>query len=56
MVYMKVPRSRHSSFRPLHPLAVLGFVAPGLYKTERRAGRSYHCGTLFFIAGGAFGY
>src|SRR5258706_8683074 len=34
-----------------------GFVAPGLYKTERRAGAFFIvAGTLFFIAGGAFGY
>src|SRR5260221_966802 len=34
-----------------------GFVAPGLYKTERRAGAFFIvAGPLFFIAGGAFGY
>jgi sec-independent protein translocase protein TatC len=34
-----------------------GFVAPGLYKKERRAaGLFIVVGTLFFIAGGAFGY
>ena len=36
---------------------VWGFVAPGLYKTERRAGALFIVlGTLFFVAGGAFGY
>jgi sec-independent protein translocase protein TatC len=34
-----------------------GFVAPGLYKTERRAGALFIIlGTVFFVAGGAFGY
>ena len=34
-----------------------GFVAPGLYKTERRAGAVFIvAGTAFFVAGGAFGY
>src|SRR5262245_42567299 len=34
-----------------------GFVAPGLYKTERRAGAVFIvAGTFFFVAGGAFGY
>jgi sec-independent protein translocase protein TatC len=34
-----------------------GFVAPGLYKKERRAGAAFIVlGTLFFVAGGAFGY
>ena len=34
-----------------------GFVAPGLYKTERRAGALFIVlGTIFFAAGGAFGY
>jgi sec-independent protein translocase protein TatC len=34
-----------------------GFVAPGLYKAERRAGALFIVtGTLFFLAGGAFGY
>ena len=34
-----------------------GFVAPGLYRTERRAGVVFIVlGTAFFIAGGAFGY
>ena len=34
-----------------------GFVAPGLYKTERRAGALFIVlGTVFFAAGGAFGY
>jgi sec-independent protein translocase protein TatC len=34
-----------------------GFVAPGLYKKERRAaGIFIVMGTLFFVAGGAFGY
>ncbi len=34
-----------------------GFVAPGLYKTERRAGALFIVlGSLFFVAGGAFGY
>lgn len=34
-----------------------GFVAPGLYKKERRAGSLFIImGTLFFVAGGAFGY
>jgi sec-independent protein translocase protein TatC len=34
-----------------------GFVAPGLYATERRAGVLFIVlGTLFFVAGGAFGY
>ena len=34
-----------------------GFVAPGLYKKERRAGGVFIVlGTLFFVAGGAFGY
>jgi sec-independent protein translocase protein TatC len=34
-----------------------GFVAPGLYKTERRAGAVFIVmGTVFFVAGGAFGY
>jgi len=34
-----------------------GFVAPGLYKSERRAGVLFIVlGTLFFVAGGAFGY
>jgi sec-independent protein translocase protein TatC len=34
-----------------------GFVAPGLYKTERRAGSLFIIlGTFFFVAGGAFGY
>jgi len=34
-----------------------GFVAPGLYKTERRAGAVFIVfGTIFFVAGGAFGY
>lgn len=34
-----------------------GFVAPGLYKSERRAGAAFIVlGTIFFIAGGAFGY
>jgi sec-independent protein translocase protein TatC len=34
-----------------------GFVAPGLYKKERRAGAVFIvAGTIFFIAGGAFGY
>ena len=34
-----------------------GFVAPGLYKTERRAGGVFIvAGTIFFVAGGAFGY
>lgn len=34
-----------------------GFVAPGLYRTERRAGAIFILmGTVFFIAGGAFGY
>ena len=36
---------------------VWGFVAPGLYKTERRAGALFIVlGTAFFVAGGAFGY
>jgi sec-independent protein translocase protein TatC len=34
-----------------------GFVAPGLYASERRAGALFIVlGTLFFVAGGAFGY
>jgi sec-independent protein translocase protein TatC len=34
-----------------------GFVAPGLYKNERRAGAVFIVvGTIFFVAGGAFGY
>ena len=34
-----------------------GFVAPGLYKAERRAGALFIvAGTAFFVAGGAFGY
>jgi len=34
-----------------------GFVAPGLYKSERRAGAVFIVlGTIFFVAGGAFGY
>lgn len=34
-----------------------GFVAPGLYKSERRAAAMFIVlGTLFFLAGGAFGY
>jgi sec-independent protein translocase protein TatC len=34
-----------------------GFVAPGLYKAERRATVIFIAvGSLFFIAGGAFGY
>ncbi|HZN54904.1 MAG TPA: twin-arginine translocase subunit TatC [Candidatus Polarisedimenticolaceae bacterium] len=34
-----------------------GFVAPGLYPGERRAGALFiMLGTLFFAAGGAFGY
>ena len=34
-----------------------GFVAPGLYKKERRAGALFIvAGTIFFVAGGAFGY
>ena len=34
-----------------------GFVAPGLYKSERRAGSVFIVlGTIFFVAGGAFGY
>lgn len=34
-----------------------GFVAPGLYKKERRAGSVFIlAGTIFFVAGGAFGY
>lgn len=34
-----------------------GFVAPGLYASERRAGVMFMLlGSLFFIAGGAFGY
>ena len=34
-----------------------GFVAPGLYKRERRAGALFIVmGTIFFVAGGAFGY
>lgn len=34
-----------------------GFVAPGLYQTERRAaGLFIVLGTFFFVAGGAFGY
>lgn len=34
-----------------------GFVAPGLYKTERRAGAAFIVlGTIFFVAGGAFAY
>lgn len=34
-----------------------GFVAPGLYRAERRAGAVFIvAGTVFFIAGGAFGY
>jgi len=34
-----------------------GFVAPGLYKKERRAGALFIvAGTVFFVAGGAFGY
>ena len=34
-----------------------GFVAPGLYKKERRAGAVFIvAGTIFFVAGGAFGY
>jgi sec-independent protein translocase protein TatC len=34
-----------------------GFVAPGLHKNERRAGSLFIVlGTLFFVAGGAFGY
>jgi sec-independent protein translocase protein TatC len=34
-----------------------GFVAPGLYKKERRAGGLFILiGTVFFVAGGAFGY
>src|SRR5262245_10601047 len=34
-----------------------GFVAPGLYKAERRAaGLFIALGTVFFLAGGAFGY
>lgn len=36
---------------------VWGFVAPGLYKSERRAGALFIVlGTLFFVGGGAFGY
>ena len=36
---------------------VWGFIAPGLYRTERRlAGPFIFFTTLFFIAGGAFGY
>jgi sec-independent protein translocase protein TatC len=36
---------------------VWGFIAPGLYKTERRAGVVFIVlGTVFFVAGGAFGY
>jgi sec-independent protein translocase protein TatC len=34
-----------------------GFVAPGLYQKERRAGALFIVmGTVFFVAGGAFGY
>jgi sec-independent protein translocase protein TatC len=34
-----------------------GFVSPGLYKAERRAGVVFIvAGTIFFAAGGAFGY
>jgi sec-independent protein translocase protein TatC len=34
-----------------------GFIAPGLYKRERRAGALFIvAGTVFFVAGGAFGY
>jgi sec-independent protein translocase protein TatC len=34
-----------------------GFVAPGLYKSERRAGVMFILvGSAFFLAGGAFGY
>jgi sec-independent protein translocase protein TatC len=34
-----------------------GFVAPGLYKRERRAGGLFIiAGTIFFVAGGAFAY
>jgi sec-independent protein translocase protein TatC len=36
---------------------VWGFVAPGLYRSERRAGVLFMVlGTIFFVAGGAFGY
>lgn len=36
---------------------IWGFVAPGLYKKERRMGAAFIVfGTLFFLLGGAFGY
>ncbi len=58
MVYMKA--SAIAAFFVSSPYVLWqfwGFVAPGLYASERRAGLIFIVlGTIFFVAGGAFGY
>jgi sec-independent protein translocase protein TatC len=58
MVYMKASAIAALFLSAPYVLwQVWGFVAPGLYKSERRAGAFFIiAGTLFFVAGGAFGY
>jgi len=58
MVYMKASAIAALFFSaPLILWQFWGFVAPGLYRTERRAGVLFIVlGTIFFVAGGAFGY
>ena len=42
---------------PIWLYQVWGFIAPGLYKTERRYAAPFiFFGSIFFIGGGAFGY
>ena len=58
MVYMKVSAITALFLSsPMFLWQFWGFVSPGLYKSERRAGVFFMvAGTAFFIAGGAFGY
>ncbi len=58
MVYMKVSAITALFLSsPVFLWQFWGFVSPGLYKSERRAGVFFMvAGTAFFVAGGAFGY
>jgi sec-independent protein translocase protein TatC len=58
MVYMKVSAITALFLAsPVFLWQFWGFVSPGLYKSERRAGVFFIvAGTAFFLAGGAFGY
>jgi sec-independent protein translocase protein TatC len=50
---------RHRGALPVGPYILWqfwGFVAPGLYKGASRGRALHRPGTIFFVAGGAFGY